>query len=104
MQDDLTVGGLYMGVGIETSSHVYGLFNDCVVSADIVLASGEVVTCSREQNTDLFDALPWSYGTLGFLVSAAGDAKAQGRPWPCKLPAALCTSIASLQSSAASSA
>ena len=29
--DDLTVGGLYMGVGVETSSHKYGLFNDSVV-------------------------------------------------------------------------
>lgn len=67
--DDLTVGGLYMGVGIETSSHKYGLFNDCVVEAEIVDASGEVVKCSPTENRDLFDALPWSYGTLGFLVS-----------------------------------
>ncbi len=68
--DDLTVGGLYMGVGIETSSHKYGLFNDSVVSAEVVLATGEVVTCGREgPNKDLFDALPWSYGTLGFLAS-----------------------------------
>jgi delta24-sterol reductase len=68
--DDLTVGGLYMGVGIETSSHKYGLFNDSVISAELVLASGEVVTCGRNgPNKDLFDALPWSYGTLGFLTS-----------------------------------
>lgn len=68
--DDLTCGGLYMGVGIETSSHLYGLFNDSVVSAEIVLANGEVVTCGRDgPNKDLFDALPWSYGTLGFLTS-----------------------------------
>eukprot|EP00928_Gymnodinium_smaydae_P027461 TRINITY_DN21236_c0_g2_i1.p1 TRINITY_DN21236_c0_g2~~TRINITY_DN21236_c0_g2_i1.p1 ORF type:complete len:580 (-),score=103.68 TRINITY_DN21236_c0_g2_i1:201-1940(-) len=67
--DDLTVGGLYMGVGIETSSHKYGLFNDIVVEAEVILASGEVATCSREKNRDLFDALPWSYGTLGFLTS-----------------------------------
>jgi delta24-sterol reductase len=67
--DDLTVGGLYMGVGIETSSHRYGLFNDCVLSSEIVLASGEVVNCSPGENKDLFDALPWSYGTLGFLTS-----------------------------------
>ena len=68
--DDLTVGGLYMGVGIETSSHKYGLFNDTVVSAELVLASGDVITCGRNgPNKDLFDALPWSYGTLGFLTS-----------------------------------
>lgn len=67
--DDLTVGGLYMGVGIETSSHIFGLFNDTVVEAEIILASGEVVVCSKTQNRELFDALPWSYGTLGFLLS-----------------------------------
>jgi len=58
-----------MGVGIETSSHKFGLFNDSVVSAEVVLSSGEVVTCSKNQNAELFDALPWSYGTLGFLAS-----------------------------------
>ena len=67
--DDLTVGGLYVGVGIETSSHKYGLFNDNVVEAEVVLADGSLVRCSRTENRELFDALPWSYGTLGFLVS-----------------------------------
>eukprot|EP00949_MAST-11_sp_MAST-11-sp1_P002045 g2045.t1 len=67
--DDLTVGGLYMGVGIETTSHIHGLFNDTVVEAEVVLADGSVVTCSETENTELYDALPWSYGTLGFLTS-----------------------------------
>ena len=68
--DDLTVGGLIMGVGIETSSHIHGLFNDSVVELEVVTASGDVVKCSRSENRELFDAIPWSYGTLGFLVSA----------------------------------
>lgn len=67
--DDLTVGGLLMGVGIEGSSHIYGLFNDSVVEAEMVLSTGEVKVCSKAQNRDLFDALPWSYGTFGFLAS-----------------------------------
>jgi delta24-sterol reductase len=67
--DDLTVGGLFMGVGIETSSHKYGLFNDTVLEAEVILADGTIKTCSRKQNRELFDALPWSYGTLGFLLS-----------------------------------
>lgn len=67
--DDLTVGGLYMGVGIETSSHKYGLFNDTVIEAEVVLADGSIKICSKIENRELFDALPWSYGTLGFLVS-----------------------------------
>ncbi|XP_045160263.2 delta(24)-sterol reductase-like [Mercenaria mercenaria] len=68
--DDLTVGGLIMGVGIETSSHKVGLFQHCCVGYELVLADGSVVKCSKDENSDLFYAVPWSYGTLGFLVSA----------------------------------
>lgn len=67
--DALTVGGLVMGTGIETSSHKYGLFQHICKSYEMVLADGSVVTCSEETNSDLFYAVPWSYGTLGFLVS-----------------------------------
>jgi len=67
--DDLTVGGLTMGVGIEGSSHKYGLMDDTVVAYEVVLSDGRVVTASKDENEDLFRALPWSYGTLGFLVS-----------------------------------
>ncbi len=66
--DELTIGGLISGYGIETSSHVHGLFFDCVVSAEVVVASGQVVTCSRNENADLFFALSWSLGSLGFVV------------------------------------
>jgi len=68
--DDLTVGGLVMGTGIETSSHKYGLFQHICVSYELVLADGSVTTCSKEENSDLFYSIPWSYGTLGFLTAA----------------------------------
>lgn len=68
--DDLTVGGLIMGTGIETSSHIYGLFQHICVSFELVLADGSLVRCSKTENSDLFYAVPWSYGTLGFLVAA----------------------------------
>lgn len=67
--DDLTVGGLVMGTGVESSSHIYGLFQHICLSYELVLADGSVVTCSRDDNPDLFYAIPWSYGTLGFLTS-----------------------------------
>ncbi len=35
--DDLTVGGLVSGVGIETSSHKYGLFQHICLSFEVVL-------------------------------------------------------------------
>ena len=33
------------------------------------MADGSITTCSESVNSDLFYAVPWSYGTLGFLVS-----------------------------------
>lgn len=68
--DDLTVGGLIMGVGIETSSHKYGLMQHILESVELVVADGSLVKCSKTENTDLFYAAPWSHGTLGFLVAA----------------------------------
>nr|XP_039255655.1 delta(24)-sterol reductase-like [Styela clava] len=68
--DDLTVGGLIMGTGVETSSHKYGLMQHVCVAYELVLADGSFVRCSKDENTDLFYAVPWSYGTLGFLVAA----------------------------------
>ncbi|XP_069693049.1 delta(24)-sterol reductase-like [Periplaneta americana] len=68
--DDLTVGGLVMGTGVESSSHKYGLFQHICISYELVLADGSVVTCSKDSNPDLFYAVPWSYGTLGFLTAA----------------------------------
>ncbi|XP_063852510.1 delta(24)-sterol reductase-like [Scylla paramamosain] len=67
--DDLTVGGLVMGTGIETSSHKQGLFQHICLSYELVLADGSVVTCSKDENQDLFYSVPWSYGTLGFLTA-----------------------------------
>ena len=68
--DDLTVGGLIMGFGIESSSHKYGLFQSICASFDLVTADGQCVRCSPSENSDLYYLIPWSYGTLGFLVAA----------------------------------
>ena len=68
--DGLTVGGLIMGFGVETSSHKYGLFQHTCESFDIVTAEGRLLRCSQSENADLFHLIPWSHGTLGFLVAA----------------------------------
>jgi len=68
--DDLTVGGLIMGFGIETSSFRYGLFQHICTSYEIILPDGRLVKATPEENSELFYGIPWSYGTLGFLVSA----------------------------------
>ncbi|KAH7439533.1 hypothetical protein KP509_04G065800 [Ceratopteris richardii] len=69
--DDLTVGGLINGYGIEGSSHIYGLFSDTVVSYEMILADGTLVKATADNEySDLFYAIPWSQGTLGLLVAA----------------------------------
>ncbi|CAL9109078.1 unnamed protein product [Musa textilis] len=69
--NDLTVGGLINGYGIEGSSHIYGLFSDTLVSLEVVLADGNLVRATKDNEySDLFYAIPWSQGTLGLLVSA----------------------------------
>jgi Delta24-sterol reductase len=67
--DDLTVGGLINGFGVETSSHKYGLFQYICESFEIVTAEGKLIKCNQNENADLFSMIPWSYGTLGFLVA-----------------------------------
>jgi hypothetical protein len=67
--DDLTVGGLFLGYGIEISSHKYGLFSESVLACDVVLGDGRLVHASPSENPDLFNALPWSQGSLGFVVA-----------------------------------
>lgn len=67
--DELTVGGLVMGTGIESASHKHGLFQHICLSYELVLSDGSLVTCSKHENPELFYAVPWSYGTLGLLTA-----------------------------------
>ncbi|KAJ1617411.1 hypothetical protein T492DRAFT_495224 [Pavlovales sp. CCMP2436] len=68
--EDITLGGITMGLGMETDSHRHGLVQECIVSYDIVLASGECVHATRDnEHAELFACLPWSCGTLGLLVA-----------------------------------
>jgi len=67
--EDLTIGGLCMGFGMETNSHIYGLIQETVESYEVVLSDGSLIKATRNENADLFYALPWSWGTIGFLVA-----------------------------------
>jgi len=69
--DDLTVGGLINGTGIESSSHKYGLFHEIITELELLLGDGTIVTATADnEHSDLFHAIPWSYGTLALLLSA----------------------------------
>jgi FAD/FMN-containing dehydrogenase len=65
----ITAGGAVSGVGIEATSFRHGLVHDTLIEADVLLASGEVVTCRPDNaHRELFLGLPNSYGTLGYAL------------------------------------
>jgi FAD/FMN-containing dehydrogenase len=65
----ITAGGAVVGVGIEATSFRHGLVHDTLLEADVLLASGEVVTCRPDnEHRDLFFGLANSYGTLGYAL------------------------------------
>lgn len=65
----ITIAGATVGIGIESSCYRSGFVHDGLIEADVLLPDGRIVTC-REDNeyADLFDALPNSYGTLGYIL------------------------------------
>lgn len=67
--EDLTVGGLINGFGLENNSHIYGMLYETAVAYEVVTSDGKVLTCTEQENSDLFKAIPGSHGTLAFLVS-----------------------------------
>jgi len=65
----ITVGGAIVGIGIESSSFRHGFFHEGLLEADVLLASGEVVTAGPSgEHADLFRAIPNSLGSLGYLL------------------------------------
>ncbi|MGO4256808.1 FAD-binding protein [Marmoricola sp. RAF53] len=64
----ITLGGAVTGLGIESTSFRNGLPHESVVEMDVFTGSGEVVTCSPEQNSDLYLTFPNSYGSLGYAT------------------------------------
>ena len=64
----ITLGGAVTGLGIESTSFRNGLPHESVLELDILTGAGELVTASPSRNSDLFEAFPNSYGSLGYAV------------------------------------
>lgn len=65
---NITIGGAISGLGLESSSFMYGMVHNSMIECDVLTSSGEVVTCSRHKNKDLFYLLPNSIGSAGYVL------------------------------------
>ncbi len=65
----VTVGGFCSVGGISPASHRFGLFVDTVQRFEYVNWDGEVITCSRDQNSDQFYRVLGGMGKHGVIAT-----------------------------------
>ena len=71
----ITIGGAVASDVHGKNHHVDGSFSAHVLEMDVVIASGEVITCSRDFNNDLFWATCGGMGLTGVISRVKFDLK-----------------------------
>lgn len=73
----VTPGTQYVSIGGAIAADVHGknhhrdgCFSSCVKSIHILLADGRMITCSKDENADLFHATCGGMGLTGIILSA----------------------------------
>jgi FAD/FMN-containing dehydrogenase len=66
----VTIGGTLSVAGLGVASFRHGAQGDNVLELEAVMGTGEIVTCSRETNPEMFDLLRSSLGQFGIITRA----------------------------------
>jgi len=66
----ITVGGAIASDVHGKNHHIAGCFSECVTMFKLMVPSGEVVTCSKTENTELFKATCGGMGLTGVILEA----------------------------------
>ena len=66
----ITVGGAIASDIHGKNHHIEGCFSECIQQFDIMLASGEVVICSKKATPELFRATCGGMGLTGVILNA----------------------------------
>jgi FAD/FMN-containing dehydrogenase len=66
--EGITVGGAVAGCSVESMSYRYGGFHDMCLAYELVTGTGEVLECTPDHETELFEMVHGSYGTLAILT------------------------------------
>lgn len=65
----ITIGGAVQGGAGESSSFKYGCVHSACIEYEILLADGKLMSATSTQNTDLFDSIAGSYGSIGIITA-----------------------------------
>lgn len=66
----VTLGGAIASNIHGKNHHAEGNFSECVLEFNIMIENGEILTCSREENTDKFWSTMGGMGLTGIILSA----------------------------------
>lgn len=66
----VTISGTLSMAGLGVASFRYGSQADNAVELEVVTGAGDIVTCSREQNAELFDLVRCGLGQFGIITRA----------------------------------